>query len=200
MPAIALGALILLGIFAFRTTFSLGPTGAATLNDATFIAILLIDGNIGIPVPHAIVRFNSPEFIKIQSSGREINTTGNLWLDNFDGTIRWNGEHLLAEGTMDSAHGAGLDITWPRRERTTILLNNGVADVAAMNLSSFKREATGRVTLENRWTARLNETPFSISNFDGRVYLQRINNETALVFEGRAALNIGAENLLKIIT
>ncbi len=201
LPIATVAALLFFGFFAFRNGISFSPTGAATLENTSLIGILLIgdDDDISIPVDHALVRFYSPDTIFFKTSGRTLNVTGKIWVDDFDGSVAWDGEQIIVEGTMKSAHGTGLDVTWTRREHTTITLMNGVADVDRMNLSSLVRSsATGRVTLENRWTAQLNETPFRMNDFDGRLYLQRINNETSLGLEGWAdSLKIEEKNLLK---
>lgn len=195
------GVLILvLGFFAFRN--GLGLTGAVTLGNTTIISSLLIDDDatVSIPVQRATVRFSSPESIRISTAGREINLTGSLELRDFDGFVAWDDEQLIAEGTMESAHGAGLDITWTRRERTFITLPSGLADVTTVNLTSFKQKVTGRMTLEGRWTANVNQTPFSMGEFEGRAYLQRVNNQTLLGLEGSAeTLGLDEDNLLKIL-
>jgi hypothetical protein len=199
---LATGALILLlGFFAFRNGFGSTPTASVTLDDTTFIGTFLInEQDISIPVSHTIVRFTSADPISFETGGREINVTGTLWLNDFMGTITSNGEQIIVKGTMDAAHGAGLDIAWSRREKSTLLLTNGVADVSTMNLSSLALDATGRITLEHHWTAQLNETPFRMSGFNGRVYVQRINNDSTIVLEGDAkSLSITQKNLLKTL-
>ena len=191
--------ILLLGFFAFRNGFSLSPTASVALDNTTLTGAFLInDQPISIPVDNVIVRFTSPDPISFETSGREINVTGSLWLNDFTGAITWNGETIVVKGTMEAAHGNGLDIAWTSREKTTFTLTNGVADVAAMNLSSLKLDATGRVTLEKRWTAQLNETPFTMKSFEGRVNVQRINNDTTVWFDGTAgSITIKNENLLK---
>lgn len=191
--------ILLLGFFAFRNGFSLSPTASVVLDNTTLIGTFLInDEPISIPVDHTIVRFSSPDPIRFETSGREINVTGTLWLNDFTGTIAWDGEMITVKGTMEAAHGNGLDIAWSSREKTTLTLTNGVADVSAMNLSSLKLDATGRITLEKRWTAQLNETPFAMKNFEGRIDVQRINNDTTIWFDGSAhSVSITSENLLK---
>ncbi len=199
---LATGALILLlGFFAFRNGFGSTPTASVTLDDTALIGTFLInDQDISIPVSHTIVRFNSADPISFETGGREINVTGTLWLNDFTGTLAWNGEHVIVKGTMEAAHGAGLDIAWSSREKTVLTLTNGVADVSMMNLSSLALDATGRITLEHHWNTQLNDTPFRMSGFEGRVYIQRINNDTTLGLEGNAkSLSITEENLLKTL-
>jgi len=199
---LATGALILLlGFFAFRNGFGTSPTASVTLDDTSLVGTFLInDQDISIPVSHTIVRFNSADPISFETGGKQISVTGTLWLNDFKGTVAWNGEQIVVKGTMESAHGAGLDIAWSDREKTVMTLTNGVADVSSMNLSSLALDASGRITLEQHWTAQLNATPFRMSGFEGRVYIQRINNDTTIGLEGNAkSLSITQKNLLKVL-
>lgn len=201
-PIITIALLVLLGFFAFRNgfNFSLMPTGAVTLENTTIIATMLIptDNEISIPIKNAIVRISSSEIIQVFSGGREVNITERVWLQTFNGKLGWDTEKIVLEGTMEAAHAERTSISWPKRERAIIYITSGIADVAATNLSSFSETATGKIMLEKKWTAQLNQTPIAMKDFEGRVYLQRYNNETVLVFEGNAqALNIEEDNLLK---
>lgn len=198
VPIGTLLLILILGFFAFRGGVGLGPSGAVTLKNTSVLSTLVIEDDISIPVENTIVRLSSSDMINIETDGRVINATNSLWLEDFAGTIAWDGERLLAKGTMKSANGAGVSVSWTKRERSVIALQNGVMDVASTNLSSFRQDATGRLTLEGRWTASLNETPLDVENFDGRLYLQRLNNETSLTLEGRAGtVAIEEDNLLR---
>lgn len=198
VPIGTLLLIVILGFFAFRGGIGLSPSGAVTLKNTSVLSTLVIVDDVRIPVENSIVRLSSSEMINIETDGRIINATNSLWLDDFAGIIEWDGERLLAKGTMKSANGAGVSISWTKLERSRIVLQNGVIDVASTNLSSFSRDATGRLTLEGRWTASLNETPLEVKNFDGRLYLQRLNNETSFTLEGRAGLVwVEEENFLR---
>jgi hypothetical protein len=203
IPAATVALLLVLGFFAFKNGFGLGPTGAVTLGNTSILGNLLIpaDDELTLDVENALIRFSSAQTINIETNGREMSAFSGIWINDFEGTVEWNGERIVVTGTMESANGNGLSIAWTKRERATITLTEGVADIATLNLSSFNRDATGRVTLENRWSTALNETPFAMEDFEGRMYLQRLNNETSLGFEGRAEeVGIETENILKILS
>lgn len=198
VPIGTLLLIVILGFFAFRGGVGLSPSGAVTLKNTSVLGTLVIVDDVRIPVENSIVRLSSSEMINIETDGRVMNATNSLWLDDFAGTIEWDGERLVAKGTMKSAHGAGVSVSWTKRERSVIVMQSGVMDVASTNLSSFSQDATGHLTLEGRWTARLNETPLEIEEFDGRLYLQRLNNETSFTLEGRAGLVwVKEENFLR---
>ena len=198
VPIGTLLLIVILGFFAFRGGIGLSPSGAVTLKNTSVLSTLVIVDDVRIPVENSIVRLSSSEMINIETDGRVINATNSLWLDDFAGTIEWDGERLVAKGTMKSANGAGVSVSWTKRERSVITLQNGVMDVASTNLSSFSQDATGRLNLEGRWTASLNETPLEVKNFDGRLYLQRLNNETSFTLEGRAGMVwVEEENFLR---
>lgn len=193
--------ILILGFFAFRGGVGLGPSGAVTLRNSSVLSTLVIGDEISVPVENTIVRLSSSELIHMETDGRELDASTSLWLDDFEGTIAWDGEHLVVKGTMKSANGNGVSVSWSKRERATITMQSGVVDVATTNLSSFGQDATGRLTLEGRWTASLNETPVDLDDFEGRVYLQRLNNETSMTLEGRAeVVSIEEDNLLRSLT
>ncbi len=199
VPIVTGALLLVLGFLAFRNSFGFDPTGAVTLHNTTFSSTFFVNNQtVSIPVNDALVGFNSQEHIYINAGGREINITGSISVHHFDGMIMWDEERIIAKGTMDSIHGDNLDIAWKRRERATITLSSGVADIIGMNLSSFSEEIIGEVRLERRWSARVVDAPFAMTGFEGRAYFQRINNETILVFDGHAdVFNVEEENLLK---
>ncbi len=195
---ITAAVLLILGFFVFKMGGS-SPTGALTLENTTLISTFIVTKDISIPIDDTTVQLNSAEPILIKTEGREMNITGDIRLEHVEGRVLWDGEYIVLEGTLQSAHGSGIDITWTRRERTQITLTSGVVDVTNSSMASLEEPATGRITLEEKWTAELNETPLNMNDFKGRIYLQRINNATTLGFEGIAAtLNIKEKNLLKV--
>lgn len=201
VPIGTLLVVLILGFLAFRNGFGIGPSGAVTLQNSSVLSTLVIEDDISIPVENTIVRLSSSELIHMETDGRELDASSSLWLDDFEGTIAWDEEKLVVKGTMKSANGNGVSVSWSKRERATITMQTGVVDVATTNLSSFSQDATGRLTLEGRWTAGLNETPVDIDDFEGRVYLQRLNNETSLTLEGAAGqVAIEQENFLRSLS
>lgn len=190
--------ILILGFFAFRGGVGLGPSGAVTLKNTSVLSTLVIADDISIPVEKTIVRLSSSELIHMETDGRELDASTSLWLDDFEGAVAWDGGKLVVKGTMKSANGNGVSVSWSKRERATITMQSGVVDVATTNLSSFSQEATGRLTLEGRWTAGLNGTPVEMADFEGRVYVQHLNNETSVTLEGRAdQVSIEEDNLLR---
>jgi hypothetical protein len=200
MPLVSVLVLLLLGVFAFRNGVG-SPTAAVTLENTTLSGALILDRAIEIPVEYADIRFNSATNAILETSGRSINVSGSVFLQGFTGTIAWDGESLVLEGAMARAQGTGVDVVWAKQEQTTITFPNGLIDITAMNLSTFKQVTSGKVTLEGRWTAQLNETPVTLTDFSGRVYLQHVSNVTTFGIEGVAdTLRIKDNNILKLMT
>ena len=200
IPVLAGALILLLGFFAFRGGFGgIGATGAVTLKNTSINANFLIE-EISINVDNNNLALSSGEKVIIETDGRTINITGNLDLIDFKGTVEWDGEKMITRGSMEELHREGLNIVWKKREKATITLTSGLAEIPTMELPSLDRIANGRITFEGSYSILLNETPISIKGFKGRVYLQRANDYTSLGLEGTAKqVRIDEENLLKKI-
>jgi len=200
---IALAALVVvLAFFAFHNGIWARQSQGIKVTDVYVLgAFSMGNESLVIPVRDSDVRLSSSEVILIKTSGRLMNTTGNLKLENFVGKARWTGQQLILKGTMERAQSPNLDITWEQPENAVITMTTGLVDVSAMNLSSLVQDATGRLTLEGKWTAKLNQTPFMMERFEGRVYVQHVSEETTLGFSGQAAkMQIKNENVLQLMT
>jgi hypothetical protein len=199
--ALAVLALIL-AFFAFHNGVWTRQSQGIKVSDVYVLGAFTIGNeSLAIPVRDTDIRLSSSEVILIRTSGRTMNTTGNLKLENFAGKARWTGQQLILKGTMERAQSPNLDITWEQPENAVITMNTGLIDVSAMNLSSLAQDATGRLTLEGKWTAKLNQTPFAMERFEGRVYVQHVGEETILGFSGQAAkMQIKNENVLQLMT
>ncbi len=199
-PIVTVALILVLGFFAFRGGFGFfSPTGLAVLENATLIGSFYINDNkLAVSAENAAVKFSAPEVAVIKTRSGEINGTGSFWIDGFTGTIEWNGKTINLEGTMNSVHGSQLDITYTLKESTTITMTAGSVDASSVNLSSFSSDLTGNLRLEGRWNVKTNETPISMTNYEGRVTFQRVNNETTLYLSGNAEkIRVEQENLLK---
>jgi hypothetical protein len=201
LPLLTIVLLLTLGFFAFRGGFTgMDATGLVTLGNTSLMSSLLISDEISIAIDHSMLTVNSGEKIVIETDGRTINVSGGLDLRDFDGTVEWDGDAIVAEGSMESLSGGGVDIIWKQREKAVITMTSGLAEVHALELGSFSRDATGRIALEGRLSFQLNQTPLAIKDFSGRVYLQHVNNDTTLGLEGTAGhVSIEAENIIKAL-
>jgi len=201
VPILTIALILFLGFFAFRNGFiGMGATGAVTLANTSLVSNLLIDDKILIPIDHSTLGMGSGEKIVIETDGRTINISGGIELKDFDGMVEWNGDTIVAEGSMEALSGTGLDITWTRKDKAIVTITSGLAEIPKIELDSLSRDATGRITLEGRLSFQLNKTPLTIKDFSGRVYLQHANNETTLGLEGTAEhVNIEEENIIKAL-
>ncbi len=199
-PVLTAALILVLGFFAFRGGIGvLNPTGLMVLKNTTLTGTFYINDNkLGVSANNAAVKFSAPEVARIKTRGGQINGTGNFWIDGFTGTIAWNGKTIELDGTMASVHGNQLDITYTVREITTITLTAGSVEASKVNISSISSDLTGNLRLEGRWTIRTNETPISISGYDGSIIFQRVNNETTLYLSGNAdKIRVEQENIIK---
>jgi hypothetical protein len=199
-PVLTVALILVLGFFAFRGGFGfLSPTGLVVLENTTLTGSFYITNNkLAVSADNAAVKFSAPEVARIKTRNGQINGTGSFWIDGFTGTIEWNGKTIELDGTMDSVHGSQLDITYTMKESTTITLTAGSVEASKVNLSSFSSDLTGNLRLEERWTVRTNETPISMTDYEGSVIFQRVNNDTTLYLSGNAEkIRVEQENILK---
>ncbi len=199
-PVLTVALILVLGFFAFRGGIGfLSPTGLVILENTTLTGSFYItDNKLAVSADNVEVKFSAPEVARIKTRSGEINGTGSFSINGFTGTIEWNGKTILLDGTMDSVHGSQLDITYTRKESTTITITAGSVEAPKVNISSFSSDLTGNLRLEGCWTVRTNETPISITDYEGSVIFQRINNETMLYLSGNAdKIRVEQENILK---
>ncbi|MEM2916252.1 MAG: hypothetical protein QXT19_02760 [Candidatus Woesearchaeota archaeon] len=202
IPVLTWALILVLGFFAFRGGIGfLSPTGLVVLQNTTLTGSFYINDNkLAVTADNADIKFSAPVSAIIKTRNGEINGTGSFSISKFSGTIAWNGKTIELDGTMASVHGSQLDITYTRKESTTITLVAGSIEVSKVNLSSFSSDLTGNLRLEDRWTVRTNETPISISGYEGSVIFQRVNNDTILYLSGNAEkIRVEQKNILKNI-
>lgn len=203
MPGLAILLILILGFFAFKNGFSLlSPTGLVSLENSSLTGSFLINkNNLEISAERTIVKFSAPEEAKIITSTGTINATGNFWIEDFAGTMAWNGKDIVLEGTMASLHGSQLDINYEKRSTSTIILKAGSVQAETVNVSSFSQLLTGNLRFENRWNVVLNETPVKLEGYHGSINLQKVGNDTTMLLSGITdGVRVEQDNVLKHIS
>jgi hypothetical protein len=202
VPGITIAIILLLAVFAFRTGFSiLSPTGLVSLENTTMTGSFDISKtDTAVSADHTTVKFSAPEGAKITTKTDEINSSGSFSITDFVGTIRWDTENIILEGDMESLAGNQLSIKFTNRESATITMKAGSIEALTVNMSSFSEKLTGSIRLENRFTLKLNQTPVDIGDYSGTVHIQRVNNVTTMMLNGRSdTAKVTQENILKNI-
>jgi hypothetical protein len=199
-PALAILLIFGLGFLAFSNGFGLmSPTGLVALENSTLTGSFNINKDtVQIPAERTIVRFSAPEVAKIITKNGAINGTGSFWIDDFAGTIEWDGKNIVLDGTMASVHGGQLDITYSTRAQSQIILKSGSVQAETVNISSFNQRLTGNLRLENRWNIKMNNTPLGLYGYEGSINIQKVGNDTTLLIAGRTdSVRVEQENVLK---
>lgn len=202
VPGIAVAVILLLSVLAFRNGFSiLSPTGLVSLENTTMAGSFdITKTDTTVSADHTTVKFSAPEGAKIMTRTDEINSSGSFAITDFVGTIRWDTEKIILEGNMEGLQGNQLSIKFTNRESSTIIMKAGSVEALTVNMSSFSEKLTGSIRLENRFTLKLNQTPVDLSDYNGNVHIQRVNNVTTMMLNGRSdSAKVTQENILKNI-
>jgi hypothetical protein len=179
---------------------SIQSSPGITLRNATVFGSLQIDDALSVPIKDAQLRVSSGEPIIFKTGGRKINTTGTITMQNVDGTLKWTGRQFVIQGTMESVQGTGISITWTRTERTSVSFANGTIDITGLQLPGLNRKGKGTLSLERKLTLQLNNTPISINDFEGRLYIQHIDGQTSVSLDGNAEeLKVRHKNIFTIV-
>lgn len=203
VPGLAILLVLVLGFFAFKNGFGLlSPTGLVSLENSSMTGSFYITENpVKIPAARTIVRFSAPVEAKIITNSGTINATGNFWIQDFEGTMEWDGDDIILEGTMASVHGSQLDITYERKSSSTIVLKAGSVQAETVNVSSFSHELTGNIRFENRWNVKINDTPVELDGYRGSINIQKVGNDTTMMMAGVSdGIKVEQDNFLKHIT
>jgi len=202
VPGLTVVLILLLGFLAFRGGFSLlSPTGLVALDNSTVSGTFdITKSDVIISADHTAIKFSAPESARITTRTDEINSSGNFMVADFVGTIRWDTKNIVLEGNMESLSGNQLNIKFTNRESATIVMKVGSVEALTVNMSSFSEKLTGSIRLENRFTIKLNQTQVSFRDYQGSVNIQRVNNITTMMVNGRAENSrVEQENIIKNI-
>lgn len=201
-PVLAILLIFGLGFLAFRNGFSLlSPTGLVALENSTLAGSFdITNTDTTVSADHTTVKFSAPEGARIITKTDEINSSGSFSITDFAGTIRWDTENIILEGNMESLTGNQLSIKFTNRENAMIKMKVGSAEALTVNMSSFSEKLTGSIRLENRFTLKLNQTPVNLEDYNGNVHIQRVNNVTTMMLNGKSEVaKVTQQNILKNI-
>ena len=202
VPGITIAVILLLSVLAFRNGFSiLSPTGLVSLENTTMAGSFdITKTDTTVSADHTTVKFSAPEGAKIMTRTDEINSSGSFSITDFVGTIRWDTEKIILEGNMEGLQGNQLSIKFTNRENSIITMKAGSVEALTVNMSSFSEKLTGSIRLENRFTLKLNQTRVDLGDYNGNVHMQRVNNITTMMLNGRSdSAKVTQENILKNI-
>ncbi len=202
VPGITVAIILLLSVLAFRNGFSiLSPTGLVSLENTTMAGSFdITKTDTTVSADHTTVKFSAPEGAKIMTRTDEINSSGSFSITDFVGIIRWDTKQIILEGNMEGLQGNQLSIKFTNRESSTITMKAGSVEALTVNMSSFSEKLTGSIRLENRFTLKLNQTPVDLGDYNGNVHIQRVNNVTTMMLNGRSdSAKVTQENILKNI-
>jgi hypothetical protein len=202
VPGITIAVILLLSVLAFRNGFSiLSPTGLVSLENATMAGSFdITKTDTTVSADHTTVKFSAPEGAKIMTRTDEINSSGSFSITDFVGTIRWDTKQIILEGNMEGLQGNQLSIKFTNRESSTITMKAGSIEALTVNMSSFSEKLTGSIRLENRFTLKLNQTKVDLGDYSGNVHIQRVNNVTTMMLNGKSdSAKVTQENILKNI-